>query len=284
MYIIKKRDLVKKIFIVILSIFLITICVGPLIFITWNSFKDNPEYSSSKFAPPKSITPLLENVNLLVKKGIFTSIKNSVITVSLAIILDAIFCSMAGFAFSKLKFPGRSLMYLLVIGLLALPLHISIIPLYVMFANLNLINNVYSLAVLYSVWGFPFGTFLMASFYKGISSEIIDSAKIDGANDFNIYSRIMLPLGKPAIITVCTINFFWMWNELFVSMVFNLNGDKRLITPYLALYKQTIGVGALTNWPLIFAGSAISLVIPMLFYFVLQNRIVKGLTAGAIKG
>ena len=256
----------------------------PLIFAIWNSFKDKTEYATSKLALPKSITPLLENINLLIKYDIFTSIKNTIITVSLAVILAAIFCSMAGFAFSKLKFPGRAFLYIFVLGILALPLQVSVIPLFVMLSKLNLTCNVYSLAVLYSIWSFPFCTFLMTSFYKGIPSEITDSARIDGANEFYIYTRIMLPLGKPAIVAVCTINFFWMWNELFMSMIFNRTGDSRLITPYLGLYKTVVGIGDYTNWPVVFTGSVISLLIPLLVYFVLQNRIVEGLTAGTVKG
>ncbi|MCL4377143.1 MAG: carbohydrate ABC transporter permease, partial [Actinobacteria bacterium] len=170
------------------------------------------------------------------------------------------------------------------ISLLAMPTQVFLIPIFVMFSNLNLINNLFSLAVIYTGFNYAFGTFLMTSFYKGIPDEIIDSAKIDGANKFQVFLRIMLPLGKPAIITLGVLDFFSNWNELLVALIFNSSNKSRLLTPGLALFHQVQKAGAIsTNWPLIYTGIVLSLIIPFIVYFIFQNRIASGITVGALK-
>jgi alpha-glucoside transport system permease protein len=124
----------------------------------------------------------------------------------------------------------------------------------------------------------------MKSFYKSIPDEIIESAKIDGANKLQVFLRIMLPLGKPAIITLGVLNFFSNWNELIVALVFNSSNGSKLITPGIALYQQVARAGAkLTEWPLIYTGIILSIIIPFIIYFIFQNRIASGITVGALK-
>ncbi|GAJ12789.1 unnamed protein product, partial [marine sediment metagenome] len=136
----------------------------------------------------------------------------------------------------------------------------------------------------YSGFSYAFGTFLMTSFYKGIPNEILESAKIDGANKFQIFLKIMLPLGKPALITLGVLNFFGNWNELLIALVFNTSNKSKLITPGLAMFQQVAKAGVtLTNWPLIYTGIILSLVLPFIIYFIFQNRIATGLTVGALK-
>jgi N-acetylglucosamine transport system permease protein len=192
---------------------------------------------------------------------------------------------MSGFAFAKLKFPGKNFLFWVTISMLALPTQIFLIPLYVMFSNFHMINNPISLVLIYAGFNFAFGTFLMKSFYTKTPNELLESAKIDGASNFIIYLKIMLPMGKPALITLGVLDFFGTWNELLISLIFNQKSTTRLITPGLALFQQAqkAGAGGLTQWPLIFSGIIMSLIIPITIYIIFQNKIASGLTIGALK-
>ncbi len=269
----------------ILSVFLIIVCVGPLLFVAWNSSKSAEEYWTSKFTPPNDIRYLAKNVEKLIDIGIIKQIRNTVIVTAIGILLSATFTSMAGFAFSKLDFPGRMVIFWSIVSLLAMPTQLLIVPLYVMFSRLNMINNPFTLAVIYATFGFSFGTFFMRSFYIGIPDEILDSARIDGAGMLLIYLKLMLPLGKPAIITLAVLNFFGFWNELFVSYIFNHTKESRLVTSGIAMLQAVARAGGgITDWTLIYTGILLSLIIPFMVYFIFQRRLSTGITMGAVKG
>lgn len=269
-----------------LSVLLILVCTLPLVFVFINSFKTTDEYTyNSKFALPAGISPFFENINKLLELGIFKHILNSVIIVSIGVLISVALASMAGFAFSKLKFPGKNLIYWVTIGILALPGQVFIIPLYVNFAQLDLIDNLFSLGLIYSIVSFPFATFLIKSYCDGLPNELIEATYVDGGNNFIVYLKVIMPIAKPVLTTVAVINFFWFWNELFIGFIFNRTDDSRTITSWLALFNEGPSLGAgVTRWPLIYTGTIISLVIPFTVYFIFQNKIVKGITAGSVKG
>jgi ABC-type glycerol-3-phosphate transport system permease component len=276
---------VKKLPFIILAIFLIIVCVGPVFFVFWNASKTTDEYYTSKFSPPKNFKIFIENVKIVFERGLFRQLLNTIIVTILTIFVDLIFCSMSGFAFAKLKIPGKNFLYWITISMLALPTQIFLIPLYVMFSKFHMINNPISLVLIYAGFNFAFGTFLMKSFYTKTPNELLESAKIDGASNFMIYLKIMLPMGKPALITLGVLDFFGTWNELLLSLIFNQKSTTRLITPGLALFQQAqkAGAGGLTQWPLIFSGIIMSLIIPITIYIIFQNKIASGLTIGALK-
>jgi ABC-type glycerol-3-phosphate transport system permease component len=278
------KFILGRMWISILAIFLIIACIFPLVFLIWNIPKTEIEYGLSKFNPPTNFEVITTNVKKLLNFGILRQLINTVIVCTVAVFLSAIFSSMSGYAFDKLKFPGKTIIYWVVIGLLAVPTQVFIIPLFVMFSNLNLINNLLGLAIIHTAFAYAFGTFLMKSFYSGVPNELMDSAKIDGANSLQIYLKIMLPLGKPAIIILSVLNFFSFWNELFLSMIFLQKQNMRVVTPGIASLQETAKSGRLTDWPLLFLGMLISMIIPFIIYFIFQNRLAKGITVGAIKG
>ena len=269
----------------VLCLFLIVVCTAPVLFVVVNSAKTSDEYWESKFTLPADLRNLGPKAATLIEIGTIRQIRNSVVVSSLGITLSFLFTSMAGFAFSKLQFPGRAFIFWSIIGLLAMPTQLLIVPLYVMFSRLYLENNLLTLAVIYATFSFSFGTFLMRGFYLGIPNEIIDSAMIDGAGSLRVYLSLMIPLGKPAIVTLAVLNFFGFWNELFVSFIFNHSPESRLITPGIAMLQTSArDSGRLTDWTLIYAGIVVSLLIPFSVYFVFQRRLATGITLGAVKG
>ena len=274
-----------RVLVAVLCLFLIVVCTAPVLFVVVNSAKTSDEYWESKFTLPANLRNLGPKVAALIEIGTIRQIRNSVVVSSLGITLSFLFTSMAGFAFSKLQFPGRAFIFWSIIGLLAMPTQLLIVPLYVMFSRLYLENNLLTLAVIYATFSFSFGTFLMRGFYLGIPNEIIDSAMIDGAGSLRVYLSLMIPLGKPAIVTLAVLNFFGFWNELFVSFIFNHSPESRLITPGIAMLQTSArDSGRLTDWTLIYAGIGVSLLIRFSVYFVFQRRLATGITLGAVKG
>jgi ABC-type glycerol-3-phosphate transport system permease component len=140
----------KRIALAIFAIFLIIICVGPVLFVFWNASKSQEEYSNSKFAPPTDFSFFLKNAETLIGQGLIKWLINTIIVATLSVMLSFIFTSMSGYAFAKLKMPGKNIIYWLVIALLAMPTQVFLIPIFVMFSNLNLVNNLISLALIYT--------------------------------------------------------------------------------------------------------------------------------------
>ena len=269
----------------VLCLFLIVVGTAPVLFVVVNAAKTSDEYWESKFTLPADVRNFGKKVTTLIEIGTIRQIRNSVVVASLGITLSFLFTSMAGFAFSKLHFPGSAFIFWSIIGLLAMPTQLLIVPLYVMSSRLYLENNLLTLAVIYATFSFSFGTFLMRGFYLGIPNEIIDSAMIDGAGSLRVYLSLMIPLGKPAIVTLAVLNFFGFWNELFVSFIFNHSPESRLITSGIAMLQTSArDSGRLTDWTLIYAGIVLSLMIPFTVYFVFQRRLATGITLGAVKG
>ncbi len=278
-----KSPWMGRAFIFLISILLIIICLLPLYFVVINSSKTRAEYATSKFSLPKDFT-LLEKAKKLFELEFGNYILNTIVVVTIGVFVNLVFCSMAGYAFDKLELPGRNLIYLGVISLLAIPFQTFIIPLYVTWSRWNLVDNLVMMGILHATLWFPFGTFLMRSFYHNIPNELMDSAKVDGANSFQIYLKIMVPLGKPALLTLGIISFFDFWNELFISMIFLRKHEVRIITPAIAQLQASAKAGRVTDWPLLFSGILVSIIIPLLIYFIFQRRLAEGITMGALKG
>lgn len=278
-----KSPWIGKTLVSLISILLIMVCLFPLFFAVINSSKTEGEYATSKFSLPKNFI-LFEKVKKIFRLGFGNYTLNSIVMVATSVFICLIFSSMAGYAFDKLEFPKKNLIYFGVISMLAIPFQAFVIPLFVMWSRWGLVDNLVAVGLLHATLEFPFGIFLMKSFYHNIPNELIDSARIDGANSFQIYSKIMLPLGKPALITLGVIDFFYFWNELFISMIFLRSNKVRVITPAIARLQVASRSGRITDWPLLFCGILVSIIIPLLVYFIFQKKLAKGITMGALKG
>ncbi len=186
--------------------------------------------------------------------------------------------SMAGFAFARLKFPGRDGIFALYLATLIVPFHVTLVPVFVIMRNLNWIDTHYSLIVPSLVT--VFGTFLMRQFFLTIPEELVEAGKIDGCTPWGIYWRIFMPLSKPALATLGVFAFMGIWNDFLRPLVF-INSIRKMTVP--------LGLGTMqgmysTNWPVLMAGTVIS-VIPVIIVFLLaQEYFVKGITLSGLKG
>jgi alpha-glucoside transport system permease protein len=199
----------------------------------------------------------------------------------------------AAYAFAWMEFRGRNILFVLVVGLMVVPLQMALIPIlrlfsqgavafgYRIFPDLDLNGTFLGVWLAHTGFGLPLATYLLRNYIGSLPSSIIESAKIDGADHFTIFWRLIIPLSIPALAAFAIFQFMWVWNDLLVAYVF-LGGatQNRVLTQVL---RELIGARG-ENWHLLTAGAFISMTLPLAVFFSLQKYFVRGLTAGAVKG
>ena len=180
-------------------------------------------------------------------------------------ILPIIIASAAGYAFAWLEFPGRDWIFIGVIAMLVVPLQMALIPIFSLYNHLSLFDTIWGLILFHTAFGMPFAIFLL------------ESARIDGASEFRIFTRLILPLGLPAIASLAIFQFLWTWNDLLVALTFGRNTQPITV----AIYSNLRQFGS--NIDLIAPAAFLSLIIPLAVFFAFQRYFVEGLLAGSVK-
>lgn len=197
----------------------------------------------------------------------------------IVVFAQLITCSMAAYAFAKIRFPFREPLFILFLATMMVPGQVTIIPLYLMMKNFGWLDTHLSIIVPAALLN-AFGVFLLRQFFRGIPKEMEEAAIVDGANRFTIYTRIMLPLVKPALSALGIFTFLGMWNNFFYPLIF-LNSPEQFTVPMmLNLYR---GMYA-TDWTLMMAGASIALLPVLVVYMIGQRYIIEGVTLSGIKG
>lgn len=192
-------------------------------------------------------------------------------------VLPILVAALAGYAFAWLDFPGRDWLFVLVIGLLVVPLQMALIPIFSLYNSVGLFDTVLGLVLFHTAFGLPFAIFLLRNFFIGIPKDILESARIDGASELRIFLRLIIPLGLPAIASLAIFQFLWTWNDLLVALTFGR--DTRPIT--VAILSQLSEFGS--SIEIIAPASFVSLVLPLVVFFAFQRYFVQGLLAGSVK-
>jgi multiple sugar transport system permease protein/raffinose/stachyose/melibiose transport system permease protein len=215
-------------------------------------------------------------------KGLFAAIPvvqqlvNSTVVTSGAVALIVVVSTMGGYAFAKLQFRGSSLVLLGVLAGMMVPLQSIIIPEFVNISQVGLINQFLGAIVVYAALGAPFATYLMTTYFRGVPTELIEASLMDGASFWQIFLRIMLPMGIPAIVTVAVLQVIQVWDDLLVGLLFLQTPDVRTITVGLA----TLQTSRMVNVPVLMAGSLVSALPAIVVYLIFQRHLVRGLTMG----
>ncbi|MEA2194332.1 MAG: alpha-glucoside transport system permease protein [Solirubrobacteraceae bacterium] len=202
------------------------------------------------------------------------------VTVQIAVgntVILVVVAALAGYAFAWLDFPGRDVLFVVVIGLLVVPLQVALIPIFSLYNSTGLFDTVLGLMLFHVAFGMPFAIFLLRNFFIGIPKDILESARIDGASEMRIFFKLVLPLGLPAIASLAIFQFLWTWNDLIVALTFGR--DTQPIT--VAIFSQLRQFG--TNIELIAPASFVSLAIPLAVFLAFQRYFVQGLLAGSVK-
>ncbi len=200
---------------------------------------------------------------------------NSTVVCVGAIAIILVVSTTAGFAFAKLRYRGSGMFFLLVVSALMVPLQSILFPEFVNLSNVHLTSSYTGAVLVYAALGTPFATFLMATYYRGISDELIEAAVMDGLSYERTFLQIAIPLSLPAIATITVLQFIQIWDDLLVGLFF-LPTNQRTITAGLA----TLSTGRTTSVPALMAGSLISAVPAIVVYLIFQRHLVKGLTLG----
>lgn len=188
-------------------------------------------------------------------------------------------CSMAAYAFAKIRFPFREPLFVLFLATMMVPGQVTIIPLYLMMKSIGWLDSHLSIIVPAALFN-AFGVFLLRQFFRGIPKEMEEAAIVDGANRWTIYARIMLPLVKPALSALGIFTFLGMWNSFFYPLIFLNTPEKFTVPMMLNLYRGMYS----TDWTLMMAGASIALIPVLIVYIIGQRYIIEGVTLSGIKG
>jgi len=241
----------------------------PFYYLLDNAFRNQSQYDLQHGHSTAGWTQLFQNL------PVGSELLNSTIVCAAAILIILVVSTSSGFAFAKLRYRGSGTVFLLVVAALMVPLQSIIIPEYVNMAKFHLISSYTGAVLVYAALGTPFATFLMATYYRGISDELIEAAVMDGLSYERTFLQIALPLSLPAIATVTVLQFIQIWDDLLVGLLFLPTGD-RTITVGLA----ALSSGRTTSIPVLMAGSLISAIPAIVVYLIFQRHLVKGLTLG----
>jgi alpha-glucoside transport system permease protein len=226
-------------------------------------------------------------------EGFQNAFLNSVAVAIPATVIPIAIAGFAAYAFSWMEFRGRYVMFVLVVGLMVVPLQMALIPILrlysdgasiagmTVFPDLDLNGTFLGVWLAHTGFGLPLATYLLRNYIGSLPSEIIESAKIDGADHFTIFWRLVVPLSVPALAAFAIFQFLWVWNDLLVAYVF-LGGtrDTRVLTIALSNLIGSHG----ESWQLLTAAAFITMALPLAVFFALQRYFVRGLTAGSVKG
>ncbi|NLS18054.1 carbohydrate ABC transporter permease [Rhizobium sp. P40RR-XXII] len=224
--------------------------------------------------------------NVLGGEGIGQSFINSLTVTIPATIIPILIAAFAAYALAWMEFPGRAILIALVVGLIVVPLQMSLIPLLRIYNEIGQIFGVPSktypgIWMAHTAFGLPLAIYLLRNYIAGLPKEIIESARVDGASDFDIFVKIILPLSFPALASFAIFQFLWVWNDLLIAMVF-LGTDKDHLVLTAALNALLGSRGG--NWEILTASAFVTILIPLLVFFGLQRYLVRGLLAGSVKG
>jgi raffinose/stachyose/melibiose transport system permease protein len=262
----------------IILIALALFAIGPMIAVLFNAFKNNAEIGSNPLAPPTSLS--LHNFSTAWTEGDFSeTMRNSAILVVGSVIGTCIIAGLAAYALSHLNVPGGSgVIAYLFLGS-AMPVQLFVVPLFSLWTNLRLTDNLFGLMIIYWATDAPFATLLLRSFLMKVPKEFVEAARIEGASELQIARRVMVPLAWPGFMTVALIVGLWAWNEFFWAITFIHDPSKRPIsTSFLAFQDENS-----TNWGLTSAAALFMLIPVVLLFLSLQRRFVAGLTSGGLK-
>ncbi len=256
------------------------ITLAPLMWVLSTSFKPNEEAISfpPKFLPER---PTLDNyLFVLTDPKLVLSLFNSLMVSLASTGLSVAVCALGGYAFARFEFKGKSLLMTTILGLVMIPLVINIIPLYIMLANVGLLNSLVGLVLTFQIIIIPLNIFLLKNYFETIPKELEEAALIDGCSKIRAFWHIIVPISLPGFVIAAILSFRFSWNEFVLPIVLSNKPDVMVFQ--VALY-QFISLYRI-DWGFLTAGINIALIPIVVLMLIFQKRMIKGMTLGAVRG
>jgi len=235
------------------------------------------------FAHPFEFTQytLVNYITVLTAQGMGRAFVNSLIISIPSTIIPIAIAALAAYAFAWMDFPGRQLLFVVVVGLLVVPLQMTLIPILRVYNKLGLSGTFLGIWLAHTGYGLPFAIYLLRNFFGALPKELFESAFLDGASWFTAFTRLALPLSVPALASLAIFQFLWVWNDLLVALIY-LGGTQEVAPLTLKLSSLVNSLGQ--NWHLLTAAAFVSMALPLAVFFSLQRYFVRGILAGSVKG
>jgi alpha-glucoside transport system permease protein len=212
--------------------------------------------------------------------GFADSLINSLLITVPATVLQVVIATFAGYAFAWMNFRGRDLFFLVIVGLMVVPVQLTFIPVLKMFAATGLAGTFVAVWLAHAGYGLPFQTYLLRSYIGSLPREVFESAEIDGANHVVKFWRIVVPMSIPAIAANVIFVFLGVWNDLLIAVTYLGQSPNRPLTVFIG--QQTTSLGG--NWQILTAAAVVQMTLPLIVFLALQRYFVRGISAGAVKG
>jgi alpha-glucoside transport system permease protein len=232
------------------------------------------------FRPPLDFT--LENyTHVLTRQGMGDAFINSLILTIPATIIPITVACFAAYAFAWMRFPLRNTLFVIVVGLLVVPLQMTFVPLQILFRETGLAGSFVAVWLAHTGFGLPFALYLLRNFMGSLPRAVFESAAIDGASEMTAFFRLAIPMSVPAIASLAIFQFLWVWNDLLVALIF--------LGPNIPNHPMTVALASLVNslggeWHFLTAAAFIQMALPVTVFLFLQRYFASGLLAGAVKG
>ena len=257
---------------------LVVFALTPIVILFFNSVKSNAEIAVNPLGPPKEIH--LENFRNAWERGNFAqTMRNSTILVVGTLVLVLVLGGLAAYSLARLNPPGSNAFMLYMLVAATIPLWLYLIPLFILWRSLNLLNNPLGLILIYTATNAPLAVFLLRSFLISIPRELEDAATVDGANKLQTFFRIILPLAWTGFLTVGLVVGLAVWSEFQIALIFVQLPEFHPVTTSYFKFASRFG----RDWALTSAGAVMMIAPVLIFFLALQRRFIDGLTAGSVK-
>jgi raffinose/stachyose/melibiose transport system permease protein len=251
---------------------------APLVFLVLTSFKDSLEILvEAIWALPQQ--PSWDNYRLVLENDFFVFLRNSLVVVSLAVFLTLVIASLAAYIFARFDFPGRGPLFTIVIAGMIVPVHVTLIPIFLLTRNLGVYDSIWALIGPYVAFQVPLTVFVLAGFMKAVPKELEEAAVLDGAGPMRRFFSVVLPLTRSGLVTAAIFNAVLLWNEFVFAFVLTTSRENRTLPLAIWDFQGEYG----SNIPVIMAVLTLTALPLVLAYIAAQDGITKGIMAGAVK-
>jgi alpha-glucoside transport system permease protein len=222
----------------------------------------------------------LHNYDLVLNNArLGSSFVNSIIITIPSTLLPLALGAAAAYAFSWIRFPFRDTIFLIVVALLVVPIQMAFVPLLRLFRDVGIADWYVGIWLAHTAFGLPLAVFLLRNFFITLPRDLIEAARVDGASNFRIFTRVVIPLSVPALASYAIFQFLWVWNDLLMALVFISDGDLFPMTKRINELQGTYGA----EYHLLASGAFLLMIVPLIVFFALQRYFVQGLLAGSVK-